>query len=177
MTGNQAGAESMTEASAAHVPVYTRRSQGLASIIGRWMLLVPGCAIPIVLAARHSLSAPELMGAGVGIATWTAVMVRLHLWRLVAGHDGETTRLTAGAVILMAGEWILLATAPSLALLAVYSPSAMVMAASAPAALRDVEPLMAYLLTLACGAQALACVAALAWGMARVNDARTRAAR
>jgi hypothetical protein len=133
------------------------------SIIARWMLLVPACAAPLVISAWQSLSVPELAGIGAGIATWTVVMIRLHVWRLATGASGETTRLTLSAMVLMAAEWLLLVTAPSIALLVIFSPSAILVAAIVPKVLTNVDPLMAYLVTIVCGAQALACVVAIWW--------------
>jgi hypothetical protein len=51
----------------------------------------------------------------------TLLMIRLHVWRLAVGRYGETTRLTLSAVVLMAVEWLVLAAAPSIALLVIYA--------------------------------------------------------
>jgi hypothetical protein len=59
--------------------------------------------------------------------------------------------------------------APPIALLLFYSPSAMLVSGVVPAGLTNVDPLMAYLVTLACGAQALACVVANGWAAERLH--------
>ena len=160
----------MTEEPAAGAARHNERCQSRTSVIGRWMLLVPGCAIPLVISAWHSLSAQELAGIGAGIATWTGVMIRVHVWRLAAGSYGETTRLTLSAAMLMVLQWLVLGVAPPIALLVIYSPSAMLVSGVVPAALTSVDPLMAYLVTLTCGAQALACVVAIGWTAERLHD-------
>ncbi len=160
----------MTEEPAAGAPPHNERCQSRTSVIGRWMILVPGCAIPLVVSAWNTLSAQELAGIAAGVATWTAVMIRLHVWRLAAGSYGETTRLTLSAAMLMVLEWLVLGLAPPIALLVLYSPSAMLVSGVVPANLTRVDALMAYLVTLACGAQALACVVAIWWVSERLHD-------
>jgi hypothetical protein len=156
---------------------HNERAQSRTSIIARWMLLVPACAIPLVIAAWHTLSAQELAGIGAGIATWTAAMIRLHVWRLSIGRSGETTRLTLSAIVLMAVEWLVLGTAPSIALLVIYAPSAILVSAVVPDALTNVDPLMAYLVTLVCGAQALGFAAVIWWVAERVQCRLNQATR
>jgi hypothetical protein len=142
---------------------YNERAESRMSIIARWMLLVPACATPVVISAWQSLSVPELAGIGAGVATWTVAMIRLHVWRLATGAYGETSRLTLSAMLLMAAEWLLMVTAPSISLLVMFAPSAILVAAIVPTVLTSVDPLMAYLVTIVCGAQALAFVVAIWW--------------
>ncbi len=153
------------------------RTESRIGIIARWMLLVPACAIPLVIAAWRTLSAQELAGIGAGIATWTAVMIRIHVWRLSTGRYGETTRLTLSAMVLMGIEWLVLGTAPSIALLVIYAPSAILVSAVVPEALTNADPLMAYLVTLVCGAQALGCVAVIWCVVERVQHRLNYATR
>lgn len=142
---------------------YNERAQSRGSVIARWMVLVPACAIPLVIPAWRTLSIQELVGISAGVATWTLLMIRLHVWRLAVGRYGETTRLTLSAMVLMAVEWLVLAAAPSIALLVIYAPSAILVGWAVPEALTKIDLLMAYLVTVVCGAQALVCVAALWW--------------
>jgi hypothetical protein len=72
----------------------------------------------------------------------------------------------------MAAEWLLLASAPSIALLVIYAPSAILVGAVVPEVLTNVDPLMAYLVTMVCGAQALACVLAISWLISATSSAR-----
>src|SRR5262245_59568759 len=98
--GGGKAARLMTEQPPASILLYNERVQSRMSVCGRWMVLVPACAIPLVIAGWRSVSAYELVGIGAGIATWTVVMIRFHVWRLTSGEYGETTRLTLSAAVL-----------------------------------------------------------------------------
>jgi hypothetical protein len=144
------------------------QSQPRVGIITRWMLLVPGCAMPLVLSMWSTLSAPELVGLAAGVATWIVAMIRLRVRRLTDGAHGETSRLIASAAMFLALQWLAWALAPREALLAFYAPAVV---PTALLLLRHLDPpdlVAAYVLTVACGGQVLACVLALWWATGRL---------
>jgi hypothetical protein len=148
--------------------------QARASVVTRWMLLVPGCATPLLVAIWPSLSVPELVGVAGGVATWTALMIRLHVWRLADGNYGETARLTESAVLFMVFQWLLGALAPPEAQFAFYSPAVIVASHLRIPRLEVPDFGVTCLLTLACGAQALVCVLALGRATGRLLRHRNR---
>jgi hypothetical protein len=121
-----------------------------------------------------TLSAPELVGLAAGVATWIVAMIRLHTWRLTDGAYGETSRLTEGAEIFMALQWLAWALAPREALLAFYAPAVVSAALLLLKHLEPPDPVAAYVLTVACGGQVLGCVLALWWAIGRSVRHRNR---
>jgi hypothetical protein len=162
----------MTGDAGPSVPGYNERYPTRASIVGRWMLLVPGCAVPLLASIWEPLSAPQLAGVAGGIATWTALMIGLHVWRFADGEYGATARLTTCAVAFMVMQWLLGVFAPWEAQFAFYSPA--VIFASPLTRMELADPLVTYVLTLACGGQALVCILALSWAAARLRYDRNR---
>jgi hypothetical protein len=159
----------MTDGSGAIAPGYNERCQTRASVITRWMLLVPGCALPLLATIWDTLSAPEVAGVAAGVATWTAVMIRFHVWRLVQGDYGETTRLTSSAIWFMVLQWCLGAFAPREAQFVFYSPAVVLWSLLEIPGVDLPDPGITYLLTLACGAQALGCILGLSWALGRLG--------
>ncbi len=159
----------MTDGSGATAPGYNERCQTRASVITRWMLLVPGCAMPLLVCVWNPLSVPELVGVAAGIATWTAVMIRLHVWRLADGEYGETTRLSDSAALFMVLQWLAGALAPPEVQFVFYSPAVILASRLVLGPLELADPLITYVLTLACGGQVLACVLALWWAAGRLQ--------
>jgi hypothetical protein len=153
----------------ADTAAYNERCQTRASVITRWVLLVPGCALPLLAALWESLTRAEVVGVAAGIAAWTAIMIRFHVWRLVYGHYGETTRLTVSAALYMVLQWLLGAFAPKEVLFAFYSPAVIASSYLQIPHLEVEDPVIACLLTLACGAQALVCVLGLWRGLERLQ--------
>jgi hypothetical protein len=158
----------MIDASGATAPAYNERCQTRASAITRWMLLVPGCALPVGFAYGDADSVGELAGLAAAVATWIGVMIRLHVWRLTEGDYGGTSRLTESAAVFMALQWLAWALAPREALLAFYAPAVISAALLVLKHLELPDAVAVFVLTVACGGQVLACVLALSWASGRL---------
>jgi hypothetical protein len=158
----------MTDGSGATAVRYDERSQTRATIVTRWLLLVPGCAMPVLFAYGGPDSVGESAGLVAAVATWIVAMIRLHVWRLTNGDYGETSRLTESAAVFMALQWLAWALAPREALLAFYAPAVISAALVVLKHLELPDPVAVYVLTVACGGQVLACLLALSWASGRL---------
>ena len=129
-----------------------------------------GCALPLVATMQDTLSPSEIVGASAGVAAWIVVMIRIHIWRLVDGGYGETTKLASSAATFMALQWIAWAVVPPTVLSAFYAPAVSLSARLVLAPLGLLEGPTAFVFTLACGSQMLACVLGLWWLLERIQQ-------
>jgi hypothetical protein len=128
-----------------------------------WILIVLGCALPLLVSLWDTSSTGDLLGAIVGVAVWAALMMFVDMHLQEPGASSTSRVLMASAVFLMVLEWSLVAAFSKLALFALYSP-AVIFAAKFPFGIRSLPDFgVALVLTVVCGAQALGLVCVFRW--------------
>jgi hypothetical protein len=136
--------------------LFLRRAAG-------WILLVWGCALPLLIFNWRIETPGGRAGEVCGVAAWTIAVVacdeQLRRW----GASGAMRALRSGAAILIVVQWVAVALLDPLFFPFLYAP-ALVVVGRLRIIPDSASPFLGNLvLTIACGAQAIA--GALALGM------------
>jgi hypothetical protein len=146
----------------------------MAGTLGRialWMALVVCCAWPPAAAIAPTLSAGERAGTAAGVVVWIGVTAWIQERRRRASNERAAVPLAAGAAVYAALQGVISALFPPSVILGLYAPAVILasrvlrLVLSGP----DLYPLWAFVLTLACGAQALLCALAIGRSIAAAS--------
>jgi hypothetical protein len=123
-----------------------------------WIPIVLGCALPLLVSLWDSFSIGDSLGAIVGVAAWAVLMMFMDMRLQEPGASSTSRLLMASAALLMVLEWITIAAFSEMVLFGLYSP-AVLFAFELPTGIRFLpDSVIALVMTLICGAQALGLV-------------------
>lgn len=131
--------------------------------VGRWALVVAGCALPLLLATWGRSSVPGRQGMACGVVVWMVLVIAVDERLRLRMPPRDSARLRAGALLFLLLQGAAAAVMGELFLFLLYVPTVWIGARTPLFRLEVSEFGASFLLTLVCGGQAAACAYGLGW--------------